>query len=213
MESKCKELNIREEIIDRSKSMAIEYFKKTCHKPHYSSASHVIPAIVYIVCILEGDKRFKTDIAKTFGISSVTIRKWQVDVMGIMNIKELETDRKVKKMEIDLADQFCEIDKEGEILSLNFDTIEMAKHLMSKYFTIESFEHHYPHIRRLRSALIYTASIIENDRRRQMEICRLSEVSEAVISYRYHNIIRILGLKIICHQGHTITALEDQYDS
>jgi transcription initiation factor TFIIIB Brf1 subunit/transcription initiation factor TFIIB len=92
-------------------------------------------------------------------------------------------------------------------------TIETAKHLMSKYFKIESFGRHYLRIRRLRSAFIYTASIIENDRRSQFEIGQASGVSEAVISNWYNDILRVLGLKIISHCGHTITVLEGQYDS
>ena len=213
MEAKCKELNIREDIIERSKSMAIEYFRKTYHKPHYSSAKHVIPSIVYIVSILEGEKRSQEEIAKMFGTSSITIRKWQKDVMGIMDIRDLETNRKIKKMEVDMDGQFCEIDKEGKMLLLEDDTIEMAKHLMFKYFKNENFDRHYPRIKKLRSALIYTASIIKNDRRTQFEICQALGQSEAVISNWYNKILRVLGLKIISHNGHTVTVLEGQYNS
>jgi transcription initiation factor TFIIIB Brf1 subunit/transcription initiation factor TFIIB len=213
MEEKCKESNIREDIIERSKSMAIEYFRKTYHEPHYSSARHVIPAIVYIACCLEGDKRSKTDIAKMFDTSHITVRKWQIDIMEVLDIKTLETNRKFKKIEVDIDGQFCEIDKEGNVLLLKEDTIETAKCLLSKYFKIESFDRHYSRIRQLRLAIIYTASIVENDRRTQIEICQISGISEAVISNWYRKVLRVLGLKIICNNGHTVTVLEGQYDS
>lgn len=213
MEERCKDLNIRGDTIERSKNMAIEYFKKTYHKPHYSSARHVIPSIVYIVCVLEGEKRTKEEIAKAFGTSSITIRKWQKDVMRIMDIKELGTNRKFEKKEVDLSSQFAEIDKEGNMLLLEDDTIEMAKHLMSKYFKIESFDHHYPRIKSFRMGLMYTASIIKNDRRRQTDICQVLGASESIISNWHNKILRVLGLKIISNNGHTVTVLEEQYDS
>lgn len=213
MEEKCKEANIETNIIERSKSMAIEYFRKTYRRPHYSSARHVIPAIVYIASILEGDKRSKVKIAKAFGVSHVTIRKWQSDVMEVLDIKKLERDVPLGQIKLEIDDQFCELDKEGKMLSLRDATIEMAKCLMSKYFKIESFARHYYRIGKLRAAFIYTASIIENDRRTAMEIGQLSGVSEAVISSGHSSIVRVLGLKIISHQTHTLMVLEGQYDS
>lgn len=210
METICKESNIREDIIERAKSMAIEYFKKTYHQPHYSSARHVIPAILYIASILGGDKRSKIDIAKMFGVSYITVRKWQKDVMEVLDIKILEKEKKADEIKIEADSQFCEIDKEGKVLLLKEATIETAKHLMSKYFKIESFDHHYPHIKGLRSAFIYTASVIENDRRTQMEIAKVAGSSEVTISNWYRDILRVLGLKIIIHYGHTVTVLEGQ---
>jgi hypothetical protein len=138
METKCKELNIREDIIERAKSMALEYFKKTYHKPHYSSARHVMPAIVYIACVLEGYKISKVEIAKMFSTSTVTIRKWQTDIMEILDIKILGKEEKPKDPKFCVDGQFCEIDKEGKMLLLKDSTIEMAKNLMSKYFKINS---------------------------------------------------------------------------
>lgn len=213
IEEKCKTSNIRSDIVERSKSMAMEYFRKTYHRPHYSSARHVIPAIVYIASILEGDKRSKVYIANIFGVSYITIRKWQTDVMEVLDIEKLEVEVAPKKVNIDVDGQFCEIDKEGKALLLQDVTIETAKHLMSRYFKIESFSRHYSRIGKLRAAFIYTASIVENDRRTQMEICQMSGVSEAAISVWHGNIVRVLGLKIISHCGHTVAVLEEQYDS
>jgi transcription initiation factor TFIIIB Brf1 subunit/transcription initiation factor TFIIB len=213
MEDRCKELNINTGTIEKSKSMAIEFFKKTYHKPHYSSARHVIPSIVYIVCMLEGEKRSKKEIAKAFGGSHVTLKKWQIYVMKTMGIKELKLYRKSKIIEFDSDAQFCELDKEGKMLQLKDCTIETAKHLMSKFFKIESFAHHYPHIRQLRSAFIYTASVVEDDRIRQIEICQVLGTPEGTISSWYSKILKVLGLKIISNNRRTITVLEGHYDS
>jgi transcription initiation factor TFIIIB Brf1 subunit/transcription initiation factor TFIIB len=213
MEEKCKAANIRYDIIERSKNMASEYFRKTYRRPHYSSARHVIPAIVYIASILEGDKKSKVYISKIFGVSYITVGKWQPDVMKVLDIEKLEREVAPKKESLDIDSQFCEIDKEGKALSLQDTTIETAKYLMSKYFKIENFGRHYSHIRRLRLAFIYIASIVENDRRTQMEMCQMSGMSECTISYWYRDIVRVLGLKIISHAGHTVTVLEGQYDS
>jgi hypothetical protein len=213
MEEICKEANVGANVIERSKSMAFEYFKRTYHRPRYSSARHVIPAIVYIASILEGEKRSKVKIAKTFGVSYITVRKWQPDVMEVLDIKKLERDVPLEQIKLEADSQFCEIDKEGKVLLLRHDTIETAKYLMSKYFKIESFDRHYPRIKRLRAAFIYTASIIENDRRTQMEIGQMSGESEANISNWHSNIVRVLGIKIISHRAHTISVLEGQYDS
>lgn len=212
METRCKGSNIRDGVIERSKCLAIEYFKKTYHRPHYSSARNVIPAIVYIASIFEDEKRSKAEIAKIFGVSHVTIRKWQIDVMKVLDIKILEKEKKLEpKAEIDY--QFCEIDREGKILMLNDSTIEMTKHLMSKYFKIENFDRHYSRISHLRAAFIYTAAIIENDRRTQIEMWRVLGVNEAIIGHWHRNIIKVLGLKIISHQRHTIIVFEGQYNS
>jgi transcription initiation factor TFIIIB Brf1 subunit/transcription initiation factor TFIIB len=213
IEEKCKDANIREDIIERSKNMAVEYFKKTYHNPHYSSARHVLPAIVYIASILEGDKKSKVYIAKVFDVSYITVRKWQPDIMKVLDIEKLEREVAPKKASLDVDSQFCEVDKEGKALSLQDKTIETAKYLMSKYFKIESFGRHYSHIRRLRLAFIYTASIVEDDRRTQIEMCQISGVSEGIISYWYHDIVKVLGLKIISYAGHTVAVLEGQYDS
>lgn len=218
IDEKGKELNLREETIKRSKDMAIEYFKKTYHKPHYSSARHVIPGIVYIAAILENDRRSQEDIKKIFDTSHKTITRWYRDVMDVLDIKRLKEERvkekrKLKTLDINIDEEFCEIDKEGKALLLEDNTIERAKILASKYFKIADFDHYYPRIKQLWPAFIYAASIIENDRRTQMDIFNVSGITESVISKWYIDIQRVLGLKIICHGTHTITVLEEQYDS
>ncbi len=212
METICNEHNIRKDIIERSKRMAFEYFKKTYHRPHYSSARHVIPAIVYIASVLMGEKISKIGVARIFNVSYITVKKWQIDIMEVLNIKTLEAELIFEEKKIDVESQFCEIDKEGKVLLLKDVTIETAKHLMSRYFKIENFGHHYKRIKHLRLAFIYTASVIENDKRTQMEIGQMSGVSEAVISNWHNNIMRVLGIKIIIHCGHTVTVLEEEYN-
>lgn len=224
IDEKGRELNLREDTIKRSKDMAIEYFKKTYHKPHYSSARHVLPGIVYIVSILEGDRRSQGDIVKIFDVSHKTITRWYRDVMDTLNIKTLkeeklkkeklkkeriEKERKFKVLDVNIDSEFCEIDKEGKALSLKDDTIERAKNLASKYFKVASFDHYYPHIKQLWPAFIYAASIIENDRRTQMDISNVSGIAESVISKWHNDIKRVLCMKIICHGTHAITVLYD----
>ena len=56
IEEKGKELGLDDRIIERAKNMAVEYFKKTYHKPHYSSAKYVLPSFIYVAAIREGEK-------------------------------------------------------------------------------------------------------------------------------------------------------------
>jgi len=218
IEEKGKELNLMEATIKRSKDMAIEYFRKTYHKPHYSSARHVLPGIVYIASILEGDRRSQEDIKKIFDVSHKTITRWYRDVMDVLGIKTLKKERfeeegKFEAQYINIDNTFCEIDKEGKALLLEDGTIERAKNLASKYFKIANFDHYYKHVKQLLPAFIYMASIIENDRRTQMEVGKVLGVHESVISKWYNDILGVLGMKIICNGGHTIAVLEEQYDS
>ncbi len=216
IEEKGKELNLREDTIKRSKDMATEFFKKTYHKPHYSSARHVVPGIVYAACVLEYDKRLREDIAETFGVSGCTVTKWYRDVIRTLDIEvhkkgKTVKERKFRGPKIDLNRVFYEIDKQGKALSLKYNTIERAKNIAIKYFKIESYGHHY-HIIQLCSAFIYTASITENDKRTQIDISQVSGISETMISKWYIDILRVLGMKIISNNKRTILVLEGQYD-
>lgn len=216
IDEKGKELNLMEETIKRSKDIAIEFFRKTYHKPNFSSAKHVIPGIVYLACILEGDKRFRSDIADTFGTTGLTVTKWYRVVVATLDI---EIPKKVKNVKertlrpkIDVNRVSYEIGKQGKALSLEDITIERANNIAIKYFKIASFGYPF-HIIPLCSALIYTASIIENDKRTQMDISQISGVHESIISKWCLDIIRVLGLKIISNNKRTIAVLEGQYDS
>jgi transcription initiation factor TFIIIB Brf1 subunit/transcription initiation factor TFIIB len=211
IDEKGNELGLRDTTIKRSKDMAIEFFKKTYHKPHYSSARYVIPGIVYIASIVEDDRRSQNDIIKVFDISPRTIKKWYRDVMIVLGIKILKEKKQIKIPVIDIDREFCEIDKEGKALSLEDDAIESAKNLASKYYVTVDFDHYRSHIRQLRSAFLYTASIIENDSRRQMDIYRVTGVAECTISKWHKDILKVLGMKIIkC--GSRVSVLENQDD-
>lgn len=216
IEEKGKELNLREDTIKRSKDMATEFFRKTYHKPNYSSARHVVPGIVYAACILECDKRLREDIEKVFGVSCITITKWSRNVTATLGIEipkkgKIVKERKPRGPKIDLNRVFYEIDKQGKALSLEDITIERAKNIAAKYFKIESFGYYF-HIIPLCSALIYTASVIENDKRTQIEVSQISGVQESIISKWHLDIIRVLGIKIISNNKRTILVLEGQYD-
>ena len=217
IDEKGKDLNLREDTIKRSKDMAIEFFRKTYHKPHFSSARHVIPGIVYLACIFEDDKRLREDIAKAFGVSGCTVTKWYRGATDTLDIEipkkgKMVIERKSRGPKIDLNRVLYEIGKQGKALSLKDITIERANNIAIKYFEIESFGYPF-HIIPLCSAFIYTASIIENDKRRQMDISKISGVRESIISRYYLDIIRVLGMKIISNNKRTIALLEGQYDS
>lgn len=211
IDKKGNELGLRDTTIKRSKDMAIEFFKKTYHKPHFSSARHVIPGIVYIASIIEDDRKSQKDIAKIFDVSLCTIKKWYRDVMVVLDIKTLKKEKQFKVQEINIDIEFCEIDKEGKALSLEDSTIESAKNLASRYFKIADIDHYYPHIKQLWPAFIYTASVIENDSRRQLDVLKVSGVSECIISKWHQDILRVLGMKLI-RCGRRFKVLENQYD-
>jgi|SRR3972149_7124223 len=204
LDEKGKELNLKEETIKRSKNIAIDYFKKTYHNPNYS-AKKVLAAILYIASILEGEKKSQKDIGKKFGVTVVTINKWYHNVMIILDIKKLEEERQFILSDNELA----EIDKEGKALSLKDDTINRAKNIANRYFDIVRFSSYDHSIRQLWPAFIYTASIIENDKRTQLEICQVSGVSASVISKWYRDILRVLGMKAIYHNLITVSILEN----
>lgn len=216
IDEKGKELNLREDTIKRSKDMAIEFFRKTYHKPRFSSARHVIPGIVYLACILEDDKRLRDDIAKAFGVGSCTVTKWSRGVIVTLGIEihkkgKIVKERKFRGPKIDINRVLYEIGKQGKALSLEDGTIERANNMATKFFEIAGFGYSF-HIIPLCSALIYAASIIENDKRTQLDISQISGVQEGVISKWYLDIIRVLGIKIISNNKRTILVLEDQYD-
>ena len=84
IEQKGKELYLSDETIKRAKDLAIEYLKKTYHTPHYSHIKYLLPSFLYMASILDHDRRFQDQVAEVFGISTVTIRKWNEDIMNTM---------------------------------------------------------------------------------------------------------------------------------
>ena len=209
LDEKCKGLDLKNETIKRAKDMAIEYFRKTYRMPHYSSAKHVLPAFVYIASILEGEKRSKKNVSKIFGTSELTIKRWYRDIMKTLNIETLRDERKFEMSDFDIKSKFAdEIDKEGKVLLLKDKTIERAKDLAFRYLEIVNLDHYCLHTTQLIPAFVYMASVIENDRRTQMEIGKVSGVSEPTISKWYNDIIRNFGMKIIAHGEHVIAVIE-----
>ena len=216
IEEKGKELGLREGTINKAKDIAIMYFKKTYHMPHYSSAKYLLPSFIYIASMIEGERKTQIHIADVFGISYCTIRKWYsriIDTLGMI-ISEEERKSKISRCpDPDMIGMFtCEIDKEGKALQLKEETIEKAKNLFIKYSEKTPNYRYYQYIKQLSSAFVYVASVIENDKRTQMEVCMVSGVTEPVISKRYIEILRVLGLKIISNNTHVICVLEGQYD-
>jgi transcription initiation factor TFIIIB Brf1 subunit/transcription initiation factor TFIIB len=219
IDEKGKELGLRDVTIRKAKEIAVEYFRKTYHHPHYSSVKHVLPSMVYIASKLERDKIIQRDIAKGFDVSHCTINKWYKDVMKVLDIETLKKGKMLDipvpeyDVEADIKIKFDselgEIDKAGKVLSLKKSTIQKAKDLASQYFKTADFEHYRLNVRQLRYGFIYTASVIENDRRTQLEISGISGTSECAIGKWYHDVLRVLRLKIISHNMRTICVLEE----
>lgn len=208
-----KELNLKEETIGRAKNLAVEYFKKTYHRPHYSSVKSLLPAFIYVASVLEGEKINQTDIVKVFGTSQSTIRKWHNDITDTLGI-DIKRDRKIYTLEpVDYFSYLDRISTIGKDLNLEYTTIEKAKSLAIRYFKIASHYDYYPYIEQLLAAFVYTASVIENDRRSQLEVCKASRIREGYVSKWHNNILRILGMKIIGHDTHVTKVLEGQYDN
>lgn len=207
-----KDLNLKEETIERAKNLAVEYFKKTYHRPHYSSAKHLLPAFIYVASILEGEKIYQTDVAKVFGMSHSTIRKWYHDITDTLSI-DVKRDVKISILEPETHVLYLDdINTIGKDLNLKDTTIEKAKSLAIRYFETALNYDYYPYAKQLLPAFVYTASVIENDRRSQLEICEASGISEGLISKWHNNVLRTLGMKIICHDMRVTAVLERQYD-
>jgi len=210
---KGKELNLKEEIIERAKGLAIEYFKMTYHRPHYSSAKYLLPAFIYVASVLEGEKICQADVAKVFEMSHSTIRKWYYDITDTLSI-DVKRDRKVSILGPETYTFYLDdINTIGKTLNLKDTTIEKAKSLAIRYFRMVPHYHYYPYVKQLLSAFVYTTSIIENDKRSQLEVYKASGVSEGLISKWHNNILRTFGMKIIGHDGRVTAVLEGQYDS
>lgn len=208
IDEKGKELGLSEKTIKKAKDIAISYFKKTYRRPPYSSAKCLLPSFIYMASIIENERRSQTSIADMFGMSHSTIRKWYVNI-----IKTLDTMIHEEDKDPGMIGTFVEeIDKEGKALQLKEETIEKAKNLAINYFDITPHNRYYPHIKQLLPAFIYTASVIENDRRTQMEVCMVSGVAESLISKWHGDILRVLGMKIISNNMRTIAVLEGQDD-
>lgn len=209
IETKGKILDLREGTIERAKNMAIEYFRKTYHKPSYSSVKYVLPAFVYIAAILEDDRRSQTQISYAFSVTKATIKKWYREVLNTLDI-ELPLFEEKDLVTIDLI--MDEIDKNGKALSLKHSTIKKAKTLILEYFDTDldakGVDRYFPYSMPLLSGIIYTASLIENDRVTQYDVFEISGVCEGIISRWHRNVLRKLDMKVISHRGRVIGILK-----
>lgn len=214
----CKEYNISENIIKTAKNIAIEYFKKTYHNPPFSSAMHVLPSAFYMASRLEGRKMSQIDVGHMFNVSHVTVKKWYENIMFVLDIKNLNKVKRIYtgvELEIEFDKfkdkEFCEIDKIGKELSLKNSTIERAKNIAFKYFKRARISHR-KCVRSLRPTFLYTASIIENDGLRQLDVAQKLGIAESIIASWHRRVLKVLGLKIIAHHGRTIQVIEEQYN-
>ena len=86
IETKGKELGLKDETIKKAMDMATEYIKKTYHNPQYSHIKFLLPGFIYISSVLNDDRRTQRDIARAFGVTSSSIRKWYMHIEEIMEI-------------------------------------------------------------------------------------------------------------------------------
>ena len=201
IDEKGKVLDLRDGTIERAKKLATEYFGKTYHNPHYSSAKYLLPAFVHIASILEGDNRTQDHISNVFGTTHVTIKKWREDILDVLNIELVCSKEPILNVEMLMN----EIDREGKALSLRRGTIKRAKELALEYFDKVDRNKYFRRVTQLLPAFVYIASIIENDKRNQYEISNMSGVKESIISKWKNDILINLNMKIIEHCGHIIT--------
>ena len=224
IDEKGKELLLKDETINRAKDLAIEYFKKTYRRPHYSSARHLLPSFVYIASILEGDRVYQKDVAEVFGTTNVTITKWYrdiVDTIGLKIIREgVISDRREKmlaKYDTPIHPDFDLIDEGGKLLGSDYSVIKRAKDIAVRYFNNTWKRARYaPLTKSILPSLLYLASILEYDRRTQMEIAMKFNISESNISVWYKDITETLGMKIIYGKDRKVLRVieeEDEEDS
>jgi transcription initiation factor TFIIIB Brf1 subunit/transcription initiation factor TFIIB len=204
IDEKGKELSLKDRTIKRAKELAMKYFKDTYRKPHYSSARHLLPSFICIASIMEGDKRSQKEIAEVFGTTNVTITKWNRDIVATIGLDNIYI-----YPDLDL------IDEGGRILGSDSLVIKKANELATKYFNnVLLKSHNIPTTKTILPSLLYLASIIENDRKTQMEIAMTFNISESHISQWYKDITDVLGMKIIYgYNRKVLKVLEEKDDS
>lgn len=209
IDEKGKALFLKDRTIKRAKELTIEYFKKTYRKPRYSSAKHLLPAFIYIASVLEGERRFQKEIAEVFGTTNITVAKWYRDIVETMKL-EVECDnarerngnrrrtRTLKICDVDINPDLDLIEEGGNILGSDSLVIKRAKDLSVKYFNKIRLSGRYPPTTKtILPGLLYLASILEKDRRRQMDIAEKFNVLEPSVSVWCKEIMDVVGMKII----------------
>ena len=227
IDDKGKELLLKDGTIKRAKELAIKYFKDTYHRPHYSSARHLLPAFIYIASILEGDRIFQKEVAEVFGTTNVTIMKWYRDIVGTMGLNIIcddviydkrrvrERTKKLANYGISVHPDFDLIDEGGKLLGSDSLVIKKAKDIAVRYFNNTWRRTRYPPTtKKIVPSLLYLASILEKDRRTQMDIAMKLNVSESNISIWYKDITDTLGMKIIYGKDRKVLkVIEGYYDN
>lgn len=87
IEQKGKELSLDDKTIAMAKDLAIRYLKKTYHAPHYSHIKYLLPSFIYIASIYNGNRRMQDRLSEVFGVSNVTIRKWNEDIIDTLELE------------------------------------------------------------------------------------------------------------------------------
>ncbi len=90
---KGQELKLKEATIKRAKEIAIEYFKKTYHKPKYSSAENLLPSCIHIAALIEGEQLYQFEVAAAFGIVDSTVSRWTKEIAETLEYKIVKTGR------------------------------------------------------------------------------------------------------------------------
>lgn len=202
IDEKGKEFGLKDATIKKAKDMAIEYLKKTCHRPRYSSFTYLLPSFVYIASILDGNMIKKKRIEDMFDTNATTMRKWNKDIIDTLCLKITDTGRGLVSDE-PLAEILVEfvcpnleiLDTIGKSLFLKDSTIAKAKELGSRYFGLnnccnprdEAF-----------LVLLYIASFIENDRRLTLTTLAMRfNTNTTILSSLNVNIVDMLSLKVV----------------
>lgn len=202
IDEKGKELGLRDETIKRAKDMAIEYLKKTYHKPHYSSSIYLLPSFVYIASILEGNAISQKMVRDVFGASDATMRKWNKDIVDTLRLKMTRTgrglvsDEPVPEVPVEFVCPDLEIlDTMGKSMFLKDGTIKKAKELAVKYFKINNCCHPRDEIF---PVLLYVASLIENDRiLTRMSLAVRYNTNTTTLSTLYNDVRDVLGPAVV----------------
>ena len=89
---KGKELQLRDETINKARDIAVEYFKKTYHMPIYSSVKNLLPSFLYLASILgsdrndRSDRRTQEEVKYVFDITIPTMRRWNRHIIDTLEL-------------------------------------------------------------------------------------------------------------------------------
>lgn len=212
IDEKGKELGLKDSTIKKAKDMAIEYLKRTYHRPRYSSIIHLLPSFVHIASIVEEDDVTKNRITDAFGSSGPTMTKWDKDIMDTLNIRITDNNRSVPEMLTEFVEpNFDLMDKNGKLIGLREDTIAKAKEYGLRYF--RATYKTYPYINGVEyvfPALLYVATIVKNDRRISQEyVATIFHTKIHSIGGLVSDVVKVLGMKIIRNNNNHIESISE----